>query len=166
MLEKIQNDIVNAMKAKDALKLSTLRLLKGAIDLEKINKRLETLSDEDIYVIIGKQIKTRKESIVELDIYVIIGKQIKTRKESIVEFEKGNRKDLIDKTNEEIKILSSYMPEMLSEEEIINIIDETISLINATSIKDMGSVMREVSPKLKGKADMSLVSSIIKNKLS
>lgn len=146
MLEKIQNDIVNAMKAKDALKLSTLRLLKGAIDLEKINKRLETLSNEDIYVIIGKQIKTRKES--------------------IVEFEKGNRKDLIDKTNEEIKILSSYMPEMLSEEEIINIIDETISLINATSIKDMGSVMREVSPKLKGKADMSLVSSIIKNKLS
>ncbi len=146
MLEKIQNDIVNAMKAKDTLRLSTLRLLKGAIDLEKINKRLETLSDEDIYVIIGKQIKTRKES--------------------IVEFEKGNRKDLIDKTNEEIKILSSYMPEMLSEEEIINIIDETISLINATSIKDMGSVMREVSPKLKGKADMSLVSSIIKNKLS
>lgn len=146
MLEKIQNDIVNAMKAKDTLRLSTLRLLKGAIDLEKINKRLETLSDEDIYVIIGKQIKTRKES--------------------IVEFEKGNRKDLIDKTNEEIKILSSYMPEMLSEEEIINIIDETISLINAISIKDMGSVMREVSPKLKGKADMSLVSSIIKNKLS
>ncbi len=146
MLEKIQSDIVNAMKAKDTLRLSTLRLLKGAIDLEKINKRLETLSDEDIYVIIGKQIKTRKES--------------------IVEFEKGNRKDLIDKTNEEIKILSSYMPEMLSEEEIINIIDETISLINATSIKDMGSVMREVSPKLKGKADMSLVSSIIKNKLS
>ena len=146
MLEKIQNDIVNAMKAKDTLRLSTLRLLKGAIDLEKINKRLEALSDEDIYVIIGKQIKTRKES--------------------IVEFEKGNRKDLIDKTNEEIKILSSYMPEMLSEEEIINIIDETISLINATSIKDMGSVMREVSPKLKGKADMSLVSSIIKNKLS
>lgn len=146
MLEKIHNDIINAMKAKDTLRLSTLRLLKGAIDLEKINKRLETLSDEDIYVIIGKQIKTRKES--------------------IVEFEKGNRKDLIDKTNEEIKILSSYMPEMLSEEEIINIIDETISLINATSIKDMGSVMREVSPKLKGKADMSLVSSIIKNKLS
>ena len=146
MLEKIQNDILNAMKAKDTLRLSTLRLLKGAIDLEKINKRLETLSDEDIYVIIGKQIKTRKEF--------------------IVEFEKGNRKDLIDKTNEQIKILSSYMPEMLSEEEIINIIDETISLINATSIKDMGSVMREVSPKLKGKADMSLVSSIIKNKLS
>ena len=146
MLEKIHNDIINAMKAKDTLRLSTLRLLKGAIDLEKINKRLETLSDEDIYVIIGKQIKTRKES--------------------IVEFEKGNRKDLIDKTNEEIKILSSYMPEMLSEEEIINIIDETISLISATSIKDMGSVMREVSPKLKGKADMSLVSSIIKNKLS
>ena len=99
-------------------------------------------------------------------ILVIIGKQIKTRKESIVEFEKGNRQDLIDQTNEEIKLLETYMPEQWSEEEITNIINEIIKEINATSIKDMGSVMKEASSKLKGKADMSLVSSIIKNKLS
>ncbi len=146
MLERITNDIKEAMKSKDTLRLQTLRMLKGSIDLERINKKLEKVSDEDIIVIIGKQIKTRKES--------------------IVEFEKGNRQDLIDQTNEEIKILSSYMPEQLSEEEIIDIIDNIIKEVNATSIKDMGSVMKEASSKLKGKADMSLVSSIIKNKLN
>ena len=146
MLDKITKDIVDAMKNKDTLKLSTLRLLKGAIDLEKINKKLDTISDEDIVVIISKQIKTRKES--------------------IAEFEKGNRTDLIDKTKKEIEILSSYMPELLSEEEVTKIIDEAIVKVNASTIKDMGLVMKEVSAKLKGRADMSLVSSIIKNKLN
>lgn len=146
MLDKITKDIVDAMKNKDTLKLSTLRLLKGAIDLEKINKKLDTISDEDIVVIISKQIKTRKES--------------------IAEFEKGNRTDLIDQTKKEIEILSSYMPELLSEEEVTKIIDEAIVKVNASTIKDMGLVMKEVSAKLKGRADMSLVSSIIKNKLN
>lgn len=146
MLERITNDIKEAMKSKDTLKLQTLRMLKGAIDLERINKKLEVVADDDILVIIGKQIKTRKES--------------------ILEFEKGNRKDLIDQTNEEIKILSNYMPEQLSEVEITNIVEEIIKEVNATTIKDMGSVMKEASSKLKGKADMSLVSSIIKSKLS
>lgn len=146
MLDRITKDIVDAMKNKDTLKLSTLRLLKGAIDLEKINKKLDTISDEDIVVIISKQIKTRKES--------------------IIEFEKGNRTDLIDQTKKEIEILSSYMPELLSEEEVTKIIDEAIVKVNASTIKDMGLVMKEVSPKLKGRADMSLVSSIIKNKLN
>lgn len=146
MLDRITKDIVDAMKNKDTLKLSTLRLLKGAIDLEKINKKLDTISDEDIVVIISKQIKTRKES--------------------IIEFEKGNRADLIDQTKKEIEILSSYMPELLSEEEVTKIIDEAIVKVNASTIKDMGLVMKEVSAKLKGRADMSLVSSIIKNKLN
>ena len=146
MLEKITKDIVDAMKNKDTLKLQTLRMLKGSIDLERINKKLDKVSDDDIVVIIGKQIKNRKES--------------------ILEFEKGNRQDLIDKTNEEIKILEQYMPEQLSEEEINNIIDEIITSINATSIKQMGLVMKEASSKLKGKADMSLVSNIIKSKLN
>ena len=146
MLERISKDMVEAMKSKDTLKLATLRMLKGAIDLERINKNLDKVTDDDIVVIIGKQIKTRKES--------------------ILEFEKGNRKDLVDKTNEEINILSAYMPEMLSEEEITTIVMDAIKEVNATSIKDMGSVMKVVSPKLKGKADMSLVSSIIKNKLN
>ena len=146
MLERISKDMVEAMKSKDTLKLATLRMLKGAIDLERINKKLDKVNDDDIVVIIGKQIKTRKESMLEC--------------------EKGNRQDLVDKTNEEINILSAYMPEMLSEEEITTILMDAIKEVNATSIKDMGSVMKTVSPKLKGKADMSLVSSIIKNKLN
>jgi uncharacterized protein len=146
LLEKISVDIVLAMKEHDTLKLSTLRLLKGAIDLERINKRVDKLSDDDIISIIAKQIKTRKES--------------------IVEFEKGNRQDLIDKTNSEIDILSAYMPEQLSEEEVTNIIELAIKEVNATSIKDMGNVMKIVSSKVKGKADMQQVSSIIKSKLN
>ena len=146
MLERINKDIVEAMKSKDALKLATLRMLKGAIDLERINKKLDKVLDEDIVTIIGKQIKTRKES--------------------ILEFEKGNRQDLIDKTNSEIEILNVYMPVMMTEEEITSVVMDAINEVGATSIKDMGSVMRIVSPKLKGKADMSLVSSIIKSKLN
>lgn len=146
MLDRINNDIKEAMKSKDTLKLATLRMLKGAIDLERINKKLDKVPDEDIVAIIGKQIKTRKES--------------------ILEFEKGNRQDLIDKTNEEINILNVYMPEMMTEEEIEFVVMDAINEVNATSIKDMGSVMKIVSPKVKGKADMSLVSQIIKSKLN
>ena len=146
MLERINKDIVEAMKSKDTLKLSTLRMLKGAIDLERINKKLDKVLDEDIVVIIGKQIKTRKES--------------------ILEFEKGNRQDLIEKTNSEIDILNAYMPEMMTEEEIVSVVMDAINEVNATSVKDMGSVMKIVSPKVKGKADMSLVSTIIKSKLN
>lgn len=146
MLEQINKDIVEAMKSKDALKLATLRMLKGAIDLERINKKLDKVLDEDIVAIIGKQIKTRKES--------------------ILEFEKGNRQDLIEKTNEEINILNVYMPEMMNEDEITSVVMDAINEVGATSIKDMGSVMKVVSPKVKGKADMSLVSQIIKSKLN
>ena len=95
-----------------------------------------------------------------------IAKQIKTRKESIVEFEKGNRQDLIDQTNAEIKILEEYMPEQLSEEEVDQIIEQAFTTVNPESMKDMGRIMKEVTPKLKGKADMSAVSTKIRNKLS
>src|SRR5574344_1583878 len=107
LLEQIINDMKISMKEKNADRLSTLRMLKGAIDLERINKKKDVMTDEDIVLIISKQIKTCKES--------------------IIEFEKGNRTDLIDKTNAEISVLSEYMPEMLSEDEIEKIVDETIN---------------------------------------
>ena len=93
-------------------------------------------------------------------------KQIKTRKESIVEYEKGNRADLIEATQEEIEILNKYMPEQLSEEEINKVIDEIFEDVKPSSIKDMGKVMGLANQKLKGKADMGIVSSIIKEKLN
>lgn len=145
MKDRILKDIITAMKEHNKEKLTVLRMVKGAMQLEEINKK-ENLSDEDV---IG-----------------VLAKQIKTRKESIVEFEKGNRKDLIDQTNAEIKILEEYMPEQLSEEEVDKIIATAFQNIAPTSMKDMGRIMKEVTPKLRGKADMSMVSNKIKNQLA
>ena len=145
MRDKILNDIVIAMKEKDKDKLSTLRLLKGAMQLEEINKKRE-LNDEEV---IG-----------------LIAKQIKTRRESIEEFKKANRTDLIEKTEKEIEILNLYMPEQLTEEEVLKEIDLAFEEVKPTSMKDMKSLMAILNPKLKGKADMSFVSKTIKEKLS
>lgn len=145
MREKIINDIKEAMKSQDKEKLAVLRMVKGAMQLEEINKKQE-LNDEDVIAVISKQIKTRKES--------------------IVEFEKGNRADLIEKTQAEIKILEAYMPEQLSEEEVNKIIEEAIEQVNPQAPSDMGKIMGIVTPKLKGRADMSSVSKIVKEKIS
>ena len=145
MREKILNDIISAMKSKDKEKLSTLRLLKGAMQLEEINKKSE-LNDADLINLIAKQIKTRKES--------------------IAEFKNANRQDLVEKTEKEIEILSEYMPEQLTEEEVIKIIEEAFNEVKPTSMKDMKQMMAYLNPKLKGKADMGFVSKQIKNRLS
>jgi len=145
MRDKILKDLVSAMKSQDKETLSVLRMIKGAIQLEEINKKSE-LNDEDV---IG-----------------VISKQIKTRKESITEFEKAGRNDLIEQTNKEIEILTKYMPEQLSEEEVLKVIDEAFNTVNPTAQSDMGKLMGFVTPKLKGKADMSFVSKTIKERLS
>ena len=145
MKNKILEDLKNAMKAQDKEKLSVIRSVKGALQLEEINKKKE-LSDDEVIAVIGKQIKMRKDS--------------------IEEFKKGNRLDLIEQYQKEIEILNVYMPEQLKEEEIIEIIDEAFSSINPTSSSDMGKIMGAVMPKLKGKADMSFVNKIIKDRLN
>jgi len=145
MYDKIKNDIVNALKEKDTLKLQTLRGVKGEADLEHINKKVE-ITDELLINVISHQIKTRRES--------------------ITEFEKGNRDDLISKTNEEITLLQTYLPKQLDEEEINKILDDAFDKVKPSSSKDMGLIMREITPLLKGKADMSHVSALIKERLA
>ena len=145
MRNKLLNDLVVAMKNQDKETLSVLRMVKGAIQLEEINKKHELTDDEFIGV---------------------VSKQIKTRKESILEFEKANRTDLIEQTQKEIEILNKYMPEQLSEEEILKVIDEAFDAVNPQTQSDMGKLMGYVNPKLKGKADMSFVSKTIKEKLT
>ena len=145
MYETLKKAIVDAMKEKDILKVQTLRGVKGEIDLEHINKKVE-ITDELVIDVISHQIKTRKES--------------------ISEFEKGNRSDLIEKTNIEIELLSKYLPEQLSEEEVRKEIDKVFDKIKPTSMKDMGALMKELTPILKGKADMSQVNAIIREKLN
>ena len=143
--DRIMNDLKEAMKSKDSFKLGVIRMVKGAIQLEKINKKRD-LNDEEVIDVISKQIKLRKDS--------------------INEFEKAGRNDLADTTKKEVEVLNEYMPEQLSSEEVNKIIDEAFAKVNPTSQKDMGLIMKEVTPKVKGKADMGEVSRIIKEKLN
>ena len=144
MRERILNDLVSAMKNKDKETLAVLRMVKGAIQLEEINKKQE-LNDEDVIAVLSKQIKTRKES--------------------MLEFEKAGRTDLVEQTSKEVEILNKYMPEQLSEEEVLKVIEEAFAELKPEKPSDMGKLMGFLTPKLKGKADMSFVSKTIKEKL-
>ena len=145
MRERILEDLKSAMKAQDKELLSVIRMVKGAIQMEELDKKHE-LSDDEVITVISKQIKTRKES--------------------IEEFKKGNRQDLIKQTESEIDILNKYMPEQLSEEEVNKIIDDIFVELKPTSIRDMGKIMGAASSKLNGRADKSYISTYIKNKLN
>ena len=145
LIEQMGKDIVTAMKEKDTLKLSVLRMVKGAIQLENINNKKE-LNDELFIDVVSKQIKQRNES--------------------FEEFSKAGRTDLADKVASEIEVLKTYLPEQLSSEELNKILDDVFAKVNPTSAKDMGAIMREVTPLVKGKADMKEVSNLIKEKLS
>ena len=144
MRDKILNDLKDAMKTQNKEVLSVIRMVKGAMQLEEIAKKRD-LTDEEIITVISRQIKTRKES--------------------IVEFEKGNRQDLVDQNNAEIVILKKYMPEQLSEAEVISIIETTFAEIKPRGAADMGKIMGALTPLLKGKADMSEANRLIREKL-
>lgn len=143
MNEKIANDLKETMKSGDKFKLSVLRMLKSALQLEGINKKHD-LSDDEVLTVIKKQVKTRKDS--------------------ITEFQKYNKTEEISKLEHEIEILNAYLPEEMSEAEITKIIDEVFNEINPTGMKDMGKVMKELNAKITN-ADMSLVSKLVKEKL-
>ena len=145
MRERILKEIMTAMKSQDKERLSVLRMLKGAMQLEEINKKKE-LDDNEVIAVVSKQIKMRRES--------------------IVEFQKGNRDDLIKQAENEIAILNEYMPEQLSEEEVIKIVEEAIKEVNPAAPSDMGKVMKLLTPKLTGKADMSFVSKLVKERIT
>jgi len=144
MKEKLMVDLKNAMKNQNKDLLNVIRMVKGAIQLEEINLKRE-LTDEEIVAVISKQIKIRKETITEL--------------------ENANREDLLKQTLKEIEMLEKYMPEMMSEEEINKVLDSIFAEVNPTSAADIGKVMGKVSPLLKGKADMSLVNKLVKERL-
>ena len=144
LVNRLDQEIIGAMKEKNTLKLNTLRGVKAAMKQANIDQKKE-INDELLIDVVSKEIKTRNES--------------------IKEFEKGSRQDLVDKTKEEIEVLSAYLPEQLSESELNEIIDKVFAEVNPTGMSDMGKVMGKVTPLVKGKADMGLVSSIIKGKL-
>ena len=129
----------------DKFKLSVLRMLKSALQLEKISKKHD-LTDEEVIAVVKKQVKMRKDS--------------------IVEYEKYSKLDEVENLKKEIEVLSAYLPEELSEDEINKILDEIFDELKPESIKDMGKVMREATARFAGRADGSLVSSLVKERLS
>lgn len=145
MFETIKKDLINSMKEQDKFKLSVLRMLKSSLQKEEINKKRE-LTDEEVLNVIKKEVKVRNAS--------------------LEEYKEYGRNDLADNLQKEIDILKSYLPEELSHEELLKIIDEQFNIINPTSMKDMGTVIKAVSSVVGTRADMSEVSKIVKEKIS
>ena len=144
---QIQEDLINAIKAKEETKVSALRMLKAEIMKFEVSGG------------------TKKEATDE-DIISLIQKQVKQRKDSEEQFRNGGREDMADKEAAEAKILSAYLPEQMSEEEVRKIVQTTIQEVGATSKADMGKVMGAVMPKIKGKADGKLVNKLVMELLS
>jgi uncharacterized protein YqeY len=143
--EQLNDDIKNAMKARDQDKLAALRLMLAAVKQREVDERI-TLDDAGV---IG-----------------VVEKMIKQRKDSIAQYEKAQRQDLADKEQYEISVLQSYLPQQLSTAEIDAIIAEALAATGAKSAADMGKVMGVVKPKLAGRADMGKVSAAVKAKLA
>ena len=145
MFEKIKNDMVKAMKEQDKFRLGVIRMIKSSIDMMRIDKKIE-ITDEVVIDVLAKELKTREES--------------------RLEFSRAGRTDLVEGLDKEIAIIKEYLPEPLTDEEIDKIISDAFMETEASSIKDMGKVMKVVTPKVKGRCDMKEVSSKIKAKLS
>ncbi|PIR72153.1 MAG: aspartyl-tRNA amidotransferase [Candidatus Nealsonbacteria bacterium CG10_big_fil_rev_8_21_14_0_10_36_24] len=147
--QTIQKDLFQAVKEGDEITRSTLRLLLAGI----LNKEKE------------KKYKTSKEELTDEEIIEVIFSEAKKRKEAIIEYKRGGREDLSDKEKAELEVLQKYLPEQLSEEELKKITKEAIEKVRAKEVKDIGRVMAEIMPEVKGKADGSAVSKIVKELL-
>ena len=146
MLNQINEDLKNAMKEKDTFKLSVIRMLKSALQLEGIAKKSE-LTDNDVIAVIKKQVKLRKDS--------------------AAEYEKYGKMESVESLNKEIEILNTYLPQEMSEADLTKLIEDIFAEVQPTGMKDMGKIMGSLNAKLVGKnADMGLASKLVKEKLS
>lgn len=145
MFDKIKSDLLESMKSGDKFKLGVLRMLKSDLQMEQISLNHE-LSDDEVLTVIRREVKKRNSS--------------------ITEYEKFNKLDTVEDLKHEVAILEEYLPAMLSNEEIEKIIDETIAEYENPDIKSMGKIIAEVKTKTNGNADMSLVSKLVKERLS
>ena len=138
--KKIDEDIKQALKSKDSLRLSVLRMLKSEIKYQEIDKGSELSNDEVISV---------------------LSSSIKKRKDSIEQFEKGGRDDLVSQEKAELAVVLRYMPEQLTEEKLSEIISQAIKEANAAGPSDLGRVMKLIMPQIKGKADGKMVNQVV-----
>lgn len=145
---KLQEELKSSMIARDELRTSVLRLLLSAINYYEIQKG-------------GAGYEATEE-----DVLSVIQKEAKQRRDSIEEFKKGGRQELVDKETAELNILQAFLPEQMSEDEVRSIVEQAITETGASSMADMGKVMGALNAKLKGKADMGIVSNLVRSKLS
>ena len=143
--ERLNNDVKDAMRAKDKNLLTILRLITAAVKQIEVDERIE-VNEERMLVILDKMTKQRKES--------------------IAQFEKANRDDLVAQEQYELSILSKYLPEPLAAAEVEKLVNDAITSTGASKMADMGKVMAQLKPSLQGRADMAQVSALIKARLS
>ncbi|MDX1837663.1 GatB/YqeY domain-containing protein [Legionella taurinensis] len=143
--DRISNDLKDAMRARDKMKLDALRLITAAVKQVEVDERI-AVDDERMLVILDKMAKQRKES--------------------IAQFNTAGRHDLVAQEQFELDLINQYLPEPLSEDEVNQLISQAIAEVNAEKMSDMGKVMAHLKPQLQGRADMSKVSALIKTKLS
>ncbi|PIV23171.1 MAG: glutamyl-tRNA amidotransferase [Deltaproteobacteria bacterium CG03_land_8_20_14_0_80_45_14] len=143
--ERLVEEMKQALKSNNKLRLSTIRMIRSALKNKEIELR-KKLEDEDVVKVI--QVMVRKGE------------------ESVEQFQTGGRMDLVEKEKKEIEILKSFLPQPLSQEEILKIIDQSIQETQSSSLKDIGKVMKSVMPKIGGKADGKLINQLVKERLS
>ena len=143
--DRIVSDMKDAMRAKDAVRLESIRLLRAAIQRREVDERVD-LTDQDVVSVVQKMVKQGKDS--------------------IALFEQGGREDLVQKEAATLAVLETYLPEQLDEEALLVLIEKAISESGAKTVRDMGKVMGLLKPQVQGQADMGVVSGLIKQKLS
>lgn len=145
LIDKLKDAQKDAMRAKQKLRLGTIRLALAEVKQKEVDTR-ESLSDDDVIVLLTKMVKQRNDS--------------------ITQFKKAERHDLVEQEQAELEVLKEFLPAPLSEAELTGLIDEAVSVTGAVSMQDMGKVMGWLKPKVQGRADMGKLSGQIKAKLS
>jgi len=151
--QDIQKNITEALKQSDSFVAGTLRMLMAAILSKEKEKKFKEKLEGDVVLL-------------DAEIIDVIGSEIKKRKDAVSFYEKGGRPELAEKENREIEVLKKYLPEQMSEEDLKKQIKDSISKTGAKEMKDMGRVMADLTPKIKGRADSGLASKIVKEILS
>ncbi|KJG37474.1 glutamyl-tRNA amidotransferase [Photobacterium angustum] len=144
LIERLKDEQKAAMKAKDKPRLGAIRLVLAAIKQREVDEKI-TLSDDDVLVVLTKMVKQRRDS--------------------VAQYEAAGRQDLADVEHAEISVLAEFMPQPLTEEEISALMDEAIAATGAATMQDMGKVMGVLKPQIQGRADMGIVSKLVKTKL-
>lgn len=146
LLERLNNDMKQAMRNKEKERLSVIRMVKASLQNEAIKLKTSDLSEDDELTVLSREVKQRKDS--------------------LLEFIKAGRVDLVDKLKAELIVLEDYLPKQLTEAELSEIVKETMEEVKASSKADMGKVMSAIMPKVKGKADGGLVNRLVQKHLS